>query len=547
MASSIIQEFLVSLGFKTNESGLKNFVTGIGKATKTVLALAAAIDATAGTVAAGIARWASNLEALYFAAQRTGSSAISLKALDLAARNLGASSGEAQEAVEGLAAALRINPGNVGLLTGLLAKLGYQLKVNADGSIDSADALIKLSQVFKSMPYFQAKQFADLLNISEHTLYQLTHGNLVDEYTKALKELSAGGFDKAAEHAHEFMIELRDLQAQFEVFVVQVADAIQQKLKFNLEDLRHWLEKNGPQLALRFADTAKQMIDAAIWIADKLTIVVDKLKEWDQETDGLSTKLIALAVLLKVSGAGSVIGGVLSLAAAFGRVAGAISLVRGGLIALSGYGLWKMWQAANDDQHLQPGQTPAILKIKEWINKHLPDYAKVPEGILLNNPGNLEYRNQPGAAQMGRWAAFASEGEGLYQLGRQIELYGSRGINSVSSIISKFAPPGENNTAAYIADVSKRLGVSADQSLSLTNPTLLANLMNAITLHEQGVNPYSSDLVKSQAQNAIAAHIRQENTFHLATSDPTRAADQIDARLKQINSELVRSFGLLAQ
>ena len=267
MAQETIRSFLVALGFKTDESALKKFETGISKATKAVVVLAAAIETTAVGIAAGIARWASNLEALYFAAQRTGSSALALKALDLAARNLGANAGEAQAAVEGLASALRTNPGNIGVLTGLLARLGHTLKINADGSIDSADALLKLSQVFKTMPYFQAKQFADILGINEHTLYQLTHGNLTEEYTKALKELSAGGFDQAAAHAHEFMVQLRDFEGQLEVFGVQVVDAIQQKLGVSLQSVREWFEKNGPWLAKRVAEVAKQMIDGTIAIA----------------------------------------------------------------------------------------------------------------------------------------------------------------------------------------------------------------------------------------------------------------------------------------
>lgn len=323
MASTVIKEFLVALGFKTDESGLKNFTNGLKRATKTVFALAAAIEATATTVAAAVAKYSSNLEALYFAAQRTGSSATALKALDLAARNLGAHAGEAQEAVEGLASAMRTNPGNIGLLQGLLVRLGYTLKVNADGSIDAADSLIKLSEVFKRMPFFQAAQFAQQLGISEHTLYQLTRGNLVDEYRKALTELGRGGFNQAAEHAHQFMVQLRDLEAQIEVFIVQVGDAIEQKLKFNLEDVRRWLEKNGPALAQRFAEAAKQLIDWSIKIGEKVAWIIDVLKQWDEETGGLSTRLIALAALLKVSGGFSIIGGILSLAGALGVVSSA--------------------------------------------------------------------------------------------------------------------------------------------------------------------------------------------------------------------------------
>lgn len=355
MATETIREFLISLGYKQDEGALKKFETGINKATKAVFALAAAVESTATLVAAGIARWASNLEALYFAAQRTGSSALQLKALDQAAQNLGANAGEAMAAVEGLASALRINPGNIGLLSGLLARLGYQLKVNADGSIDASDALLKLSEVFKGMPFFQAAQFAQQLGISEHTLYQLTRGNLLEEYRRKLAELGPGGIDQAAKHAHEFMVDLRGLESQLEAFGIQVVDAIENKLGVSLNSVRDWIAKNGPWLASRIADVAKQMIDAAIWIAEKIRDVVNTLREWDTETDGLSTKLIALAVLLKVTGAGSIIGGVLSLAAAFMRVAGAIGLVQTGLVGLAAYAGWKAGEAIGHkiDQYIQ--------------------------------------------------------------------------------------------------------------------------------------------------------------------------------------------------
>src|SRR5581483_207129 len=340
-----IKSFLVSLGFESDERSLKKFEEGISKATKAVFSLAVAIEGTAVAVSAGIARWSSSLESLFFAAQRTGSSATQLKALDQAAQNLGANAGEAEAAVEVLASALRTQPGNVDVLSGILGQYGFTVKQAADGSIDAVDALLKLTQAFKQMPYPLAAQFAQLLGIQEHTLYQLTHGNLLEEYTKKLKELGPGGFDQASKDAHDFMDDLRDLQTQLEAFGVQVEHAIQQKLGVNLKDIKHWLEINGPWLAGKISDVALAMIQAAQWIGEKVEWLVMKLKEWDTETDGLSTRLIALAVLLKVTGAGSIIGGVLSLAGAFVRLAAAMAGVNaaasGGVVGrlLAGAGI----------------------------------------------------------------------------------------------------------------------------------------------------------------------------------------------------------------
>lgn len=543
MATETIREFLVSLGYKQDEGALKKFEDGINKATKAVFSLAAAIEGTAVLVAAGVARFASNLEALYFAAQRTGSSATQLKALDLAARNLGANAGEAQAAVEGLASALRTNPGNIGLLTGLLAKLGYTLKVNADGSIDSADALLKLSQVFKSMPFFQANQFAQQLGISERTLYQLTHGNLVDEYSKALKELSRGGFDQAAEHAHQFMVQLRDFQAQLEVFGVQVADAIQQKLGFSLQSLRAWFEKNGPWLAQRVADVAKQMIDAATWIAEKVGVVVDILKRWDQETDGLSTKLIALAVLLKVSGAGSIIGGVLSLAGAFLRVAGAIGLVRAGLVGLAAFSGWKIgeWLSKNINEHIQQ----VTGSKDETLGGFLYEFFHRGDTALRF----FQDRGWSQAAATGIVANLQAESRLFPSAeGDKGQAYGLAQWHKDRQLDFKRLF-GKDISASSFQDQLEFVNWELRNHPEYGGAMLKAsqNAEAAARIVSQYYERPADVAGEANRRAGIAANISQSNSFHISSADARGSADHIEDRLKRINSDLVRSFALLAQ
>ncbi|UMR99563.1 lytic transglycosylase domain-containing protein [Escherichia coli] len=126
-----------------------------------------------------------------------------------------------------------------------------------------------------------------------------------------------------------------------------------------------------------------------------------------------------------------------------------------------------------------------------------------PRGIRNNNPGNLEAaRNASGSD--GRFVTFSSPGDGISALARQLRLYGSRGINTVNSIIGTYAPPVENKTDSYIRSVSGMTGFSRNQPLNLEDPAVLEKLIPAIIRHENGVQPYSSALISDSVKNAFS-------------------------------------------
>jgi hypothetical protein len=113
--------------------------------------------------------------------------------------------------------------------------------------------------------------------------------------------------------------------------------------------------------------------------------------------------------------------------------------------------------------------------------------------IKNNNPGNLRDSgidwvglDSPRADEHGfcRFKALADGASALVKdLHNQPRLHG---MNTVNLIIEKFAPPSENNTAAYKADVSERLKVSPDQVIDLQNPLTLLTLARSISHHETG-------------------------------------------------------------
>lgn len=104
--------------------------------------------------------------------------------------------------------------------------------------------------------------------------------------------------------------------------------------------------------------------------------------------------------------------------------------------------------------------------------------AKDAAPIRNNNPGAM----MPG----GKLAQYKTPEEGLAALDGNLKRYGQGGVNTISGVISKWAPPNENDTAGYIAAVARRLNIPADQKIDLSNPYTRHALSAAITVQENG-------------------------------------------------------------
>jgi hypothetical protein len=91
-----------------------------------------------------------------------------------------------------------------------------------------------------------------------------------------------------------------------------------------------------------------------------------------------------------------------------------------------------------------------------------------------NNPGNLQYREQPNSVPgYGGFALFPTPEDGWHALIRQVKKDQRSGL-PLGAFIAKFAPPHENNTALYIRQTVKRFGASADTPLTSFDPVELA-------------------------------------------------------------------------
>ncbi|WP_445494395.1 lytic transglycosylase catalytic [Photorhabdus sp. SF281] len=170
-----------------------------------------------------------------------------------------------------------------------------------------------------------------------------------------------------------------------------------------------------------------------------------------------------------------------------------------------------------------------------------PEYSE--RGLRNNNPGNLNFVGQRGATREngeGRFARFETAFDGLRALSRQLTLYASRGLTTVRDIITKYAPPEENDTEDYIAFLAKRLGVDPNAQLNLQDPQTLTAMMNGIIQRENGRNPYNSELM-GKAAIAGSGGVQQTTniTVHGAT-DAKATADEIADRQVTVNSRLIQ-------
>lgn len=117
-------------------------------------------------------------------------------------------------------------------------------------------------------------------------------------------------------------------------------------------------------------------------------------------------------------------------------------------------------------------------------------------GLRLNNPGNIEraigvtWHGQAAIQPDERFVTFSRPEDGIRALRITLHTYLTvHGLDTLDRMISRYAPSNENDTEAYIDDVSRQTGIPRTQRLSVAD---ISSLVPAIIRHEQGFVPYSA-------------------------------------------------------
>lgn len=122
-----------------------------------------------------------------------------------------------------------------------------------------------------------------------------------------------------------------------------------------------------------------------------------------------------------------------------------------------------------------------------------------PRGVRNNNPGNLrkndtEWQGLSPVQTDPDFFQFIDPKWGIRAMVKVLESYQREGICTIASAINRWAPPSENQTQAYIDEVSISVGIDSGHIVKLTN--IMQPLVSAIIEHENGQNPYPDELIQ---------------------------------------------------
>lgn len=180
------------------------------------------------------------------------------------------------------------------------------------------------------------------------------------------------------------------------------------------------------------------------------------------------------------------------------------------------------WAAIKQSLHIDPyrrvlgvgpvGETP-LIGAEGGIPAQQPTFQIViPPNTLAfrnNNPGNLRFVGQAGAEPGEKgFARFESPMAGFVALVRQVELDQSRGY-TLDQFMNKYAPPSENNTAAYVAQMEKWLGINRNDPISNVSAIELAK---KLARYESNTG-FTGDVTLPQGTGAAQRPERTPQTF----------------------------------
>nr|DAV76706.1 MAG TPA: tail tape measure [Caudoviricetes sp.] len=429
-----IKDFLVSLGFDIDQAGANKFEAVLKGVTANVLKVGAVVKGSALSIVGFTTQIANGLDKIYWASQRTGASVQGIKALGYAASQTGASAESAMSSLEGLAGFMRSNPGAEGFLN----RLGVQTRDASGKMRDTAAIFTGVGQKLNNMPYYRAKQYAQMLGIDENTLMAMRRGmgQLSPEYALTAKRIGFNA-ESAAKQSNIFMTSMRNLTMTLGQAKDKIGSNLAGGLAGSIDNFRRQILDNWPKIEA----VITKIIKGILWAGDAITRVlwrtgqaVEGVIAWFKKLNPATQQLIALFSgllvawrLLNTAFMSSPLGMITTLIIALGLLLDDYQTWKEGGKSLIDWGKWKteIDQAVKmigDLKKTVTDLTKALAKLlgidpKSWSLKW--DFSNFISqmgefGKMLNMIADLL-----NAIKDGNWAQAASIGKQLLNQGSE--------------------------------------------------------------------------------------------------------------------------------
>lgn len=525
---SIRTELLALVGVTLSVQGFKNFITGM----------------------------TDNLQQLAVNSQSLDMSAKSLDGWQRAAEAAGSSAEKITGTLSGFQNVLtqiRTGGGQDNPLFAALSSFAGATGANFDYQNDNSEEVMrKIADNWGKLSKDAQRRFGGMFNFDNQTQQALTNGNLVTDADRFAKMSRAT--EDATRKAQEFNRRLAEMKQNFSAASQVLFEALipyVEKLIPLIEKVGIWITEHGPEIQKFFSDTSNE-----------ISQVVDAVGGWQNALEillGFMAGKWALGMIAAISRVSLSAGGLGTTLASIGR---------GGVIGAVGFGAYEYadWIDKNSGPKKQLSENGQYYK-DSWVGKAIGWWDKVsstngadnkydaygtkpekaePRGIRNNNPGNLNFAGQAGATkeggENGRFAVFESMRDGISALYRQIQLYFSRGVNTIESVVNKYAPADDNNNVqAYIKQLVGATGKQADEKLSGEDTETVFKLIRGIINHENGKGYVSDQDILSGIQVGSTATAMRQQTMQQQPSAKTEI--HIGEMSVQSNATSVNALG----
>jgi hypothetical protein len=529
---SIRTELLALVGVTLSVQGIKSFVTGM----------------------------TDNLQQLAVNSRSLDMSAKSLDGWQRAAESAGSSAEKMTGTLSGFQNVLtqiRTGGGQDNPLWQALASFGSATGANFDFQNDNSEQVMrKIADNWGKLSKDAQRRFGGMFGFDNQTQQALSNGRLVtdaDQFTKISRAT-----DEATQKAQEFNRRLVEMKANFSAASQVLYTALipyVEKLIPLIEKIGNWVATHGPEISKAFQDFSNQ-----------INGIVDAVGGWENVMQGLLIFIGGKWLLGITSALGGVRGALMAISR-ISLIAGLVELQKYAAVLESKYG-WLIHNPIADTLNSSPGSDTANdlgKATSRWMRENLgigfrddddSDESKKnsPRGIRNNNPGNLNYAGQEGATkeggENGRFAVFSSMRDGISALHRQIQLYLQRGVNTIESIVNKYAPSSDgNNVQSYIQQLVGATGKGANETLSGDDQGMVFKLIRGIINHENGKGYVSDqDILGGIQVGSVATSMRQSamqqqggTQIHIGEVNMPTNASNVNALGQDIQRSVTRN------